>query len=423
MDYVILGGGLAGLLVARDILAHAPHSQVTILEAKHRGGGRMYTHTLEDLGAEFIQPGVQPLMLEELSRYGIGLEEGGEGGIPSTTVDDKNTSWEPPTSPLLSPLFAAIDHDALSRVPTTSLFTPEVEDLDVPLGQYLRRHCSEESLVRSVEHHFFPFSGAHSAEVSALSMLREVRQFGGCLLMFTAGEARVQGGVQTLPTAIAASLPPGTLRLGCTATKVEALNDGTVIVHYSSEEGAARGVEKVACTQCIVALPFNALWRVEFVGLSSLEFTARMADASRVGHAGKVYKYHLPAPPSLKTLLEGEEGSDPHTLEYESRQGSNQVVISLDPPPTVTHHHHHHHNWVGDADIQGTWMAPRVGQLKVLEELRSYQGGGVWFGGADLSLHWPGWMEGAIVSARTLCARVTGGGTTFSIFNSTGEGV
>jgi hypothetical protein len=63
--------------------------------------------------------------------------------------------------------------------------------------------------------------------------------------------------------------------------------------------------------------------------------------------------------------------------------------------------------------LGGTWMVPRVGQLRLLEKLRTWHMRShvpglprVAFAGGDVSSVWPGWMEGAVASARRVASDV-----------------
>ena len=75
-DILILGAGVAGLAAARDLVSAG--ATVTILEARDRLGGRIFTHETSmfpvDLGAEFVH-GRAPEILELAAEAGIDLVE------------------------------------------------------------------------------------------------------------------------------------------------------------------------------------------------------------------------------------------------------------------------------------------------------------------------------------------------------------
>src|SRR4051812_796715 len=77
-DVVIIGAGAAGLMAASSLSRH--RLKVTVLEAKERIGGRIYTISEKgfpqpvELGAEFIH-GNLPVTLQLLKDAGIGYEK------------------------------------------------------------------------------------------------------------------------------------------------------------------------------------------------------------------------------------------------------------------------------------------------------------------------------------------------------------
>ena len=75
VDVVVVGGGLAGLIAARDVAATG--RRVTVLEARDRLGGRTWTTTLPgtdvevELGGTWVHPDAQPAVAAEIARYGL----------------------------------------------------------------------------------------------------------------------------------------------------------------------------------------------------------------------------------------------------------------------------------------------------------------------------------------------------------------
>ena len=75
VDVVVLGGGLAGLVAARDLTAAG--RRVTVLEARDRLGGRTWTAALPgtdvdvELGGTWVHPDAQPAVAAEIARYDL----------------------------------------------------------------------------------------------------------------------------------------------------------------------------------------------------------------------------------------------------------------------------------------------------------------------------------------------------------------
>ena len=79
MRAVVVGAGLAGLVAADEL--HRAGAEVTVLEARDRVGGRVWSRRLDngavvEMGAEFILPG-NTAVRELVDRFGLGLWDKG----------------------------------------------------------------------------------------------------------------------------------------------------------------------------------------------------------------------------------------------------------------------------------------------------------------------------------------------------------
>lgn len=379
-DVIVVGGGLAGLIAARDV--RAAGLSALVLEASPRVGGRTFTArapdgAAEDLGAEFVQPRVHPLLVRELSRYAIPLEacDGEGGGAPP--ADDAR----------FDALLAALDADA-ARLPAGALWDPAIADLDVPFSELLAmRTASDAALAACVADPVFAFTGTSAAEISALYVLREARQFGGFAAMLAEKEARVAGGTQALALALARDLGDA-LRLDAPATRVAVEGTGVRVCYGRDGIAAARAV--------IVAAPFNVLHTIAFK--PPLPESVR-AESAR-GHVGRARKTYFdaaggPAP-----------GEGLHRLIFAGRSAARSCIITLPSDDDVPARAAQAHDWSADPWARGTWVAPRPGgQYESLEWLRAASGP-ITFASGDFAMRWSGWMEGAVFSGEAAAERV-----------------
>ena len=85
-DVVVVGGGLAGLTVARDLAPQG--ARVVLVEARERPGGRVWSPPFPgldervELGGAWFDAEAQPVVAEEARRRGVRLRTA--AGLPAS---------------------------------------------------------------------------------------------------------------------------------------------------------------------------------------------------------------------------------------------------------------------------------------------------------------------------------------------------
>lgn len=411
-DVIIVGGGLAGLICARDILKSG--LSVLLLEASSRIGGRCLTVDGEDLGAEWVQPNVHPELMKEFQDAGISiLSEDSDDAVPELSTTSGSTTFL-----LLQNIIAGIDTDA-TRLTRDTLFSESIADLDnISFEAYLRtRYDATNEQVNAIEALVFPFIGCRADQISALYIIREACQFGGFTAMIHEREARVEGGMAALPHFLALQINSGgdgggdvkAIQYNSIVTKVRS-DDDQISVSFTQKTTATTtndDDDEVFSRVVIVAVPFNVLHRIEFMPPLSDE----ICNASKLGHAchpTKVWKNRDDDKDVARLLVQSRlslsytgHGVLAVTRECVIEMGEMEKVATtkttaMTSTTTITSSH----NWTLDPLFGGAWLAPRPSQHATLESLRTgiCLGGRVLFAGGDIASRWPGWMEGAVVS-------------------------
>jgi monoamine oxidase len=262
-DVAVIGGGLAGLVAARE-LAQAGVSPV-VLEARDRVGGRTLNADLGDgkvveIGGQWVGPTqdrvaalAAELGVETFPTYIDGqnvLELGGRISRYSGTIPRLN-----PIS-LAEVEIARRRIDSLAkRIPLDAPWeAPDAERLDgITVGAWLRRTVRTRSARRLVEIAVRTVFGADTSDASLLYALWYFRAGGGFdSLVDTEGGAqqdRFVGGSQLISLRLAEELGDRVV-LGAPVTRVEQRDGEVRIAAGDVEVGAARAIVAMAPPLC-----------------------------------------------------------------------------------------------------------------------------------------------------------------------------
>jgi monoamine oxidase len=411
-DVVVVGGGLCGIIAARE-LRHAGLG-VIVVEARERLGGRIWTtgvfEDIRDVGATFVH-WTQPHIWAEVTRYGLALSQ--RPPLVSTvwSAEGERIHGDPSAFHAL----VATAMDAYCEAARTVFPRPyeawraDVEDIDHASMAEPIADLPVADHVKAAVHAFWSVNCNRDCSEGALShALHLCALTGGDWRLFNEACARYKlaGGMEALVKAVECAAYPE-VQLQAPVSQIEQSNTGVAVTTTSG--GAVRAMF------AIVALPLNALDSIEFIPPLSVEKQAAMREGAPAGGfklwlklRGSVESCLCMAPadrPLMFARYEGEASSGSVFTCY----GAERDALGADPfdalqdaidgwLPGARVDEWWMYDWVDDAFARETWRVPRPGQSSRLADELERPERRVLLAGADYARGWCGFMDGAVES-------------------------
>ena len=435
---VVLGAGLAGLAAAHEL--DAAGFDVTILEARGRPGGRVYTMRAPfsdglyaDAGAARIQDS-HTFTLRFVKQFGLTLEPffptsgarvtfvAGKrfsgpvaiGDIPLPFSEEERKLGIPGS--LNKYLFSHLAE--LGDVSSASWPAQDLSRFEVSIDEFCRRQGATPGFIRMIA------LGHDLTGMSTLQFLRDAALGSSTKMWF-----KIRGGNDLLPKAFAASLSER-IRYGSPVVRVEQDDNSVRVVYLRSDSPVTLVGDYIVCT-----LPPGVLRRVHIAPALS---SAKQSAVTQVGSLAMA-RVFLQSRERF-WLSRGETGwaasDDPmdiwdYTRDQPGRRGilgaylSGRMALHVSAldrgargpfirermervHPGITEHAEvsASHSWIADRWALGAGVAFDAGQLSAHYQSLRRPEGRIHFAGEHTS-PWSGWMNGGIESGLRAAAEIT----------------
>jgi monoamine oxidase len=303
---VVIGAGLAGLAAAYELMKAGHH--VTVLEARNRPGGRVYTlrNTFADglyaeAGGQAFYPVIPNYADKYVQEFGLTKESGGRGGLANLyffrdnlirptegtsikwpvdlTSEEQKLEIEGMRNTFLNPIL-----DELASLITSEGWTDKaIQKFDnISFQQVLIQKGASKSaidLLRIVDSDFVGEGADRYSAIEMLGQLYNVRAAGRNL---KGDFFAIAGGNDLLPFAFAQRLGER-LTYGAPVFRIEQ-TDGEVIAHYQ-QAGENRTVKG---DYLVCAIPFSVLKNIQLTPQFS---NNKMRAIQELSHASLARTY------------------------------------------------------------------------------------------------------------------------------------
>jgi len=412
-DTIVIGGGLAGLVIARELTAAG--RAVTLLEAQSRLGGRVFfdsfpgTEESIELGGNWVDPNYQPLTAAEIDRYNLELMHGDPALQQRTASQGRILHGMLPVPPedIVGLERAVYECIAASRRIEYGRPWEEqgLEDLDVSWSDFVTRLA----LPPAVGEYLLTWTSASDpVETSALYVLTLFATFGhSAWAAYNSMELKFAGGTSSLVDAIASEVR-AEIHLDSVVSRVEQNEHG---VSVTTTDGRV-----FEASNAVLATPVNTWGDVEFVPPLSNEKQA-VAEEGHAGIGRKVWLQIKGAPEGgvfgwgfgkgihwlMRDRIVDADGdlyvgfTGAGRLDPNDHEALLEAVRVFAPDAEITRVYEH--DWFEDPYAKGVWAVFRPGHFTRYHSALSRPEGRLHFAGSDLSFGQQLWIEGAFESA------------------------
>lgn len=447
VDVVVVGGGISGLVAARDV-RRAGHS-VLVLEARDRVGGRVLNHRLSggsviEAGGAFVGP-TQGHILALAKELGVAtFQEYADGNnvyVSSRTGKLEYTGTIPP-DPLILPDAAVLQTriDEMSKqVPVSAPWTADkAREWDtISVDQWLRENTANPDVRNLLLSYLQPAFGSDGLDMSLLFFLWYIATAGdethaGSFERSSgtrdgAQDSRFVGGSQLVPLRLAEQLGSRVV-LSAPVRRIAQYSDH---VRVHSDRGTVRARRVVVAVppamvldidwyplipprrqQLLQRMPMGALMKCDAVydqpfwrakGLSGMGLN----DQGAV----RVCFDNSPEDASVGVLLAFVGGSTWATYGTMTPSGRRRAVLegfaAIVGDEALTPVEYAEHDWTHERWTQGSPIALQVpGAITAYGSTIRAPFRRVHWAGTETSTYWSGYMDGAVRAGRRAAREV-----------------